>query len=73
MERERKEGGSEGWREGGMDGGREGRERKREREKRANYINRVTHRCTPHIMHLYPGEGANYGWIKGKSVLTFVM
>ena len=22
---------------------------------------------------LYPGVGANYGWIKGKSVLTFVM
>ena len=24
-------------------------------------------------MYLYPGVGANYGWIKGKSVLTFVM
>ena len=22
---------------------------------------------------LYPGVGANYGWIKGKSVLTFEM
>ena len=24
-------------------------------------------------IYLYPGVGANYGWIKGKSVLTFVM
>ena len=24
-------------------------------------------------LHLYPGEGANYGWIKGICVLTFVM
>ena len=24
-------------------------------------------------IHLYPGVGADYGWIKGKSVLTFVM
>ena len=23
--------------------------------------------------YLYPGEGTNYGWIKGKSVLTLVM
>ena len=26
-----------------------------------------------YILYLYPGEGANYRWIKGKSVLTFVM
>ena len=25
------------------------------------------------LMYMYPGEGANYGRIKGKSVLTFVM
>jgi hypothetical protein len=25
------------------------------------------------ILFLYPGVGANHGWIKGKSVLTFVM
>ena len=24
-------------------------------------------------VRLYPGVWANYGWIKGKSVLTFVM
>ena len=27
----------------------------------------------PLQLFLYPGVGANYGWIKGKCVLTFVM
>ena len=26
-----------------------------------------------YCIYLYPGVGANYRWIKGKSVLTFVM
>ena len=39
------------------------------------YVQYVRTICTVyvHIVLLYPGVGANYGRIKGKSVLTFVM
>ena len=39
------------------------------------YVHTYIHTHIHTYMHtyLYPGEGANYGWIKGKSVLTFVM
>ena len=33
----------------------------------------LTHTYVRTYVTLYPGARANYGWIKGKSVLTFVM